>query len=76
MLVKLSGVMLNYIVTPASVHDIKGVDELLEGCKQTVVLADLGYLSQELKDKRGLSGLQLRLEQFILAYNLKYFEIN
>ncbi|VTT17479.1 IS982 family transposase [Streptococcus dysgalactiae] len=128
MLVTLSGVMLNYVVTPASVHDIKVVDELLEGCKQTVVLADLGYLSQELKDKlghkgyhlwtplrqnmvgakqynnrqllawrrtietrfselcslfdieqtlaRGLSGLQLRLEQFILAYNLKYFEIN
>ncbi|TYK93670.1 IS982 family transposase, partial [Streptococcus dysgalactiae] len=25
---------------------------------------------------RELSGLQLRLEQFILAYNLKYFEIN
>ncbi|MBM6513987.1 IS982 family transposase, partial [Streptococcus dysgalactiae subsp. equisimilis] len=25
---------------------------------------------------RGLSGLQLRLEQFILSYNLKYFEIN
>ncbi len=51
MLVTLSGFILNYVVTPASVHDIKGVDELLEGCRQSVVLADLGYLSQELKDR-------------------------
>ncbi len=51
MLVTLLGVILNYVVTPASVHDIKVVDELLEGCRQSVVLADLGYLSQELKDK-------------------------
>lgn len=51
MLVTLSGIVLNYVMTPASVHDIKVVDELLEGCKQSVVLADLGYLSQELKDR-------------------------
>lgn len=25
---------------------------------------------------RGLAGLQLRLEQIILTYNLRYFEIN
>lgn len=25
---------------------------------------------------RGLSGLQLRLEQIILAYSMKYFEFN
>ena len=29
---------------------IKVVDDLLEGCQQSVILADLGYLSQELKD--------------------------
>ncbi len=51
MLVTLSEGILNYVVTPASVHDIKVVDELLEGCRQSVVLADLGYLSQELKDR-------------------------
>lgn len=128
MLVTLSGVILNYVVTPASVHDIKVVDELLEGCRQSVVLADLGYLSQVLKDSlkqkgyhiwtplrqnmvgaeqhnhwqllvmrrtietrfselcalfdiehtltRSIRGLQLRIEQIILAYNLRYFEIN
>ena len=38
-------------MTPASVHNIKVGDELLEGCRQSVVLTDLGYLSQELKDR-------------------------
>lgn len=128
MLVTLSGYILNYVVTPASVHDIQVVDELLEGCQQSMILADLGYLSKELKEgleqkgyhlwtpwrqnmegvnehndwrllalrrtietrfselctlfdiehtlARGLSGLQLRLEQIILAYNLRYFEFN
>ncbi len=50
-LVTLSGLILNCVVTTASIHDIKVVDELLEGCRQSVVLADLGYLSQELKDR-------------------------
>lgn len=128
MLVTLSGHILNYIVTPASVHDIKVAEDLLEGCRQSLILADLGYLSKDLKDRleqrgyhlwtpwrqnmdgavehndwrllasrrtietrfselctlfdiehtlaRGVSGLQLRLEQIILAYNLKYFEFN
>lgn len=47
MLVTLLGYILNYLVTPASVHDIKAVYDLLEGCQQSVILADLGYLSQE-----------------------------
>ena len=128
MLVTLSGYILNYVVTPASVHDIKVVYELLEGCKQSVILGDLGYLSSELKKDleqegyhlwtpfrknmtvseehnnwkvmamrrtietrfselcrlfdiehtltRGLAGLQLRMEQIILAHNLRYFEMN
>ncbi|SNV37450.1 transposase [Streptococcus acidominimus] len=59
MLVTLSGFILNYVVTPASVHDIKVVDELLEGCRQSVVLADLGYLSQELKDRLEQKGYHL-----------------
>ncbi|WP_449459330.1 IS982 family transposase [Streptococcus suis] len=128
MLVTLSGYILNYVVTPAFVHDIKVVYELLEGCKQSVILGDLGYLSSELKKDlkregyhlwtpfrknmtgaeehndwkvlamrrtietrfselcrlfdiehtlaRGLVGLQLRLEQIILAHNLRYFQMN
>lgn len=128
MLVTLSGYILNYVVTSASVHDIRAVDDLLQGCQQSVILADLGYLSQELKDSlkrrgyhlwtplrqnmegasqhnnwrllamrrtietrfselctlfdmeqtftKGLTGLQLRIEQILLTYNLKYFEFN
>lgn len=128
MLVTLSGYILNYVVTPASVHDSKVVYDLLEGCKQLIILGDLGYLSSELKKSleqegyhlwtpfrknmagakqhnnwrvmamrrtietrfselcclfdseqtlaRGLTGLQLRLEQILLAHNLRYFEIN
>ncbi|NQG75181.1 IS982 family transposase [Streptococcus suis] len=128
MLVTLSGYILNYVVTPASVHDIKVVYELLEGCKQSVILGDLGYLSSELKKDleqegyhlwtpfrknmtgseehnnwnvmamrrtietrfselcrlfdiehtltRGIAGLQLQIEQIILAHNLRYFEMN
>ena len=128
MLVTLSGYILNYIVTSAAVHDIKAVEDLLEGCQQSVILADLGYLSQALKDRlkqrgyhlwtplrqnmegasqhnnwrllamrrtietrfselcalfdmehtfaRGVAGLQLRIEQILLAYHLSYFELN
>ena len=128
MLVTLSGYILNYVVTPASVHDSRAVNDLLENCHQPHILADLGYLSRELRDSleqkgyhlwtplrqnmagakrhnhwnlmamrrtietrfselsalfdvehtlaRGLAGLQLRLEQIILVYNLRYFKIN
>lgn len=128
MLVTLSGSILNDVVTSASVPDIKVVDDLLEGCQQSVILADLGYLSQELKDSlerrgyhlwtplrqnmegtsqynnwrllamrrtvetrflnyvllfdmeqtfaRSLTGLQVRIEQILLTYNLGYFEFN
>ncbi|MEY8463466.1 IS982 family transposase [Streptococcus merionis] len=128
MLVTLSGYILNYVVTPASVHDIRATNELLENCQQPYILADLGYLIRELRENlkqegyhlwtplrqnmagakqhnhwklmamrrtietrfselctlfdiertvaRGLTGLQLRLEQVILTYNLNFFEFN
>ncbi|HEL2183172.1 TPA: IS982 family transposase [Streptococcus suis] len=59
MLVTLSGFILNYVVTPASVHDIKVVYELLEGCKQSVILGDLDYLSSELKKDLEQEGYHL-----------------
>ncbi|WP_270207832.1 IS982 family transposase, partial [Streptococcus anginosus] len=59
MLVTLSGYILNYIVTSASVHDIKAVEDLLEGCQQSVILADLGYLSQALKNRLKQRGYHL-----------------
>ncbi len=49
MLVTLSGYFLKYVVTPAFVHDIKVVYELLKGCMRSINLGDLGYLSSELK---------------------------
>lgn len=49
MLVTLSGFIANYSVTPASVHDSRVVEELLENTSFPVVLEDLGYLSQPLK---------------------------
>lgn len=59
MLVTLSGYILNYLVTPASVHDIRAVHELLEGCRQSIILADLGYLSHELKADLAQKGYHL-----------------
>lgn len=79
MLVTLSDYILNDVVTPDSVHYIRTVDDLLENCRQPYILADLGYLSRDLKDhlvQRGATGLQLRIEQIVLAYKLRYFEIN
>ena len=51
LVVTLSGYILNYVVTPASVHDIRAVDDLLENCCQPYVLADLAYLSYELREQ-------------------------
>lgn len=55
----LSGYILNYVVTPASVHDIRAVDDLLENCSQPYVLADLAYLSYELREQLKLKGYHL-----------------
>ena len=49
MLVTLSGYILNYVMTPISVHDIKATLELLEAYKQLLIISDLDYLSNELK---------------------------
>ena len=59
MLVTLSGYILNYVVTPVSVHDIRAVDDLLENCSQPYVLADLAYLSYELREQLKQKGYNL-----------------
>ena len=61
MLVTLSGYILNYVVTPApaSIHDIRAVDGLLENCSQPYVLADLAYLSYELREQLKQKGYHL-----------------
>ncbi|GDZ90300.1 hypothetical protein CSDY_1814 [Streptococcus dysgalactiae] len=45
--ITLSGSILNDVVTLAYAHDIKTVYDLLNGCKQPIILGDLGYLSSE-----------------------------
>ncbi len=55
----LSGYILNYVVTPASVHDIKVIYELLEGSEYSVILGGLGYLSSELKKNLEQQGYHL-----------------
>ena len=59
MLVTLSGYILNYVVKPSSVHDIRTVDDLLENCSQPYVLADLAYLSYELREQLKQKGYHL-----------------
>ena len=52
-------IFLNYVVTPASVHYIRAVDDLLENCSQPYVLADLAYLSYELREQLKQKGYHL-----------------
>ena len=51
MLVSLSGYVVNYLVTPAPTHDSKACEELLEDTDFPMILADLGYISQSLKQR-------------------------
>lgn len=46
-LAALSSYILHYVTTPASGNDFKEVAALLERCQQSVIVADLGYLSQQ-----------------------------
>ena len=59
MLVTLSGYILNYVVTSASVHDIRVIDDLLENCHHPYILADLGYLSHEIRNSLEQKGYHL-----------------
>ncbi|CQR25183.1 transposase [Streptococcus varani] len=56
MLVTLSGFIVNYVVTPASVHDSQVVEELVENSRYPYALAVLGYSSESLKQKLSQSG--------------------
>lgn len=59
MLVSLSGYVVNYLVTPASTHDSKACEELLEDTNFPIILADLGYISQSLKQRLAQKWYQL-----------------
>ena len=52
-----SGYILDYLVTPVSVHDIQVAEELLDAIPYTPVLADLDYLGKELKKRLEAKGI-------------------
>ena len=56
LLATLSGFIIHYVVTPASVHDSQVAEELLENCPCSYILADLGYLSESLKQEMAQKG--------------------
>ena len=43
-------------ITPASPHDSKACEELLEDTNFPMILADLGYISQSLKQRLAQKG--------------------
>lgn len=67
MLVTLSGFIINYVVTPASVHDSQVVEALIENNPFPYILTDLGYLSVPLKQKTG-SEKALLLDTIMTEY--------
>ena len=44
-----SGLILNYVVTPASVSDVKVALTVTQGCPCPNILADVGYVSKDLR---------------------------
>ncbi|MCC4477340.1 IS982 family transposase [Limosilactobacillus reuteri] len=58
-LTDLHGVILNYEVAPASIHDVKVAPELLETCPCPYVLGDVGYLSKQLRQNLARVGVEL-----------------
>lgn len=54
-----TGYVLNYAVTPASVHNTLVVSPLIDGCPCPFVLGDVGYVGQRLKGKFAQLGYDL-----------------
>lgn len=51
MIVEPSGLILDYEVTPASIHDVKAAPELIQNCPCPQILADVGYVGKDLRSK-------------------------
>lgn len=41
------GLILNYELTPASIHDAKAAPEVIENCPCPFVIADVGYVGKK-----------------------------
>lgn len=46
-----NGIIYGYVLTKASIHDIKMVKSLIEQYKSSYILADKGYINEELKEE-------------------------
>lgn len=53
------GLILNYVVTKASVHDAREAPELITNCPCPLILADVGYVGQQLKHYFRAHGYEL-----------------
>lgn len=53
------GLILNYVVTKASVHDSREAVELIQGCPCHEVIADVGYVGHNLVEAFQRDGYQL-----------------
>lgn len=53
------GLILNYELTPASIHDAKAAPEVIENCPYPFVIADVGYVGKKLQHIFSQMGYQL-----------------
>jgi len=53
------GLILNYELTPASIHDVKAAPEVIENCPCSLVIADVGYVGKKLQHILAQMGYQL-----------------
>ncbi len=53
------GLILNYELTPASIHDVKAAPEVIENCPCSLVIADVGYVGKKLQHIFAQMGYQL-----------------
>jgi hypothetical protein len=54
-----SGFIISYVISKASVHDIRVVEELLEQSPHSIVLGDKGYVGEKLRHSLDQQGIQL-----------------
>ena len=52
----MQGLILNYELTPASIHDAKAAPEVIENCPCPFIIADVGYVGKKLL-ANGLSAM-------------------
>ncbi|MGM0123421.1 hypothetical protein IGI37_000787 [Enterococcus sp. AZ194] len=54
-----SGYIVNYVITPAAIHDAREAPELIRDCPRPFILAGAGYLGTKLQEQFRQQGDQL-----------------